>query len=464
MKVSMNIDGVCLNVIAEKDSKEISFHFPGCAHRKHVRAAENKCLGIISGNPAPLTMHMEIARDPMNNITKYLCTKTSLNKEDFAFFRLRMIGIIRLMNAHGHVGTEGINISIKDFEPIEQTRICSMEPYDLPKLEIIQLENETMQDENDIYEDEDVDMLSFTSRALVVVPTPSSVEKTLNERCPEHILHNKKWKLTAENMLYEGCKPSEFIAFLDKCDKEITDNEDVKREFLRFTADNALNKLKITNELEKLKVTNELEILKVQKTSELEKLKVEVEKIKETNRTSLADKKIERVKQDCLKIKAEYQKLSLMKKQTSSRPATVEEIRATNVRVIPSHLEGRRVIGNEIYASNEDDLKENDIIIEKDDASVPMVVTKSKTYIQRRLDLCREDFRNSNSKKKTYLLTNDADMNALGDNPDIFFHGIIENQNRFSKNHRGCGGDVDCALGLFRKNDKLVARALFRKT
>ena len=178
----------------------------------------------------------------MNNITKYLCTKTSLNKEDFAFFRLRMIGIIRLMNAHGHVGTEGINISIKDFEPIEQTRICSMEPYDLPKLEIIQLENETMQDENDIYEDEDVDMLSFTSRALVVVPTPSSVEKTLNERCPEHILHNKKWKLTAENMLYEGCKPSEFIAFLDKCDKEITDIEDVKREFLRFTADNALNK------------------------------------------------------------------------------------------------------------------------------------------------------------------------------------------------------------------------------
>ena len=58
------------------------------------------------------------------------------------------------------------------------------------------------------------------------------------------------------------------------CDKEITDNEDVKREFLRFTADNALNKLKITNELEKLKVTNELEILKVQETSELEKLKV----------------------------------------------------------------------------------------------------------------------------------------------------------------------------------------------
>ena len=258
------------------------------------------------------------------------------------------------------------------------------------------------------------------------------VEKILSERCPEHILNNKKWKLEAENMIYERCRPKEFITFLNRCDDEIAEN--MKREFLIFTAD---------NELEKLKVTNELETLKVQETSALEKLKVEVEKIKETNRPSLADKKIERVKQECLKIKAEYQKLSLMKKQKMVRPATVEEVRATNVRVIPNHLEGRRVIGNEIYASNEDDLKENDIIIEENNVSVPMIVSTSKTNIQRRLDLCRDDFINSNSKKKTYVLTNNADSTAVGNIPNIMFYGIIENQERFSNNHRGCGGDVD---------------------
>ena len=96
----------------------------------------------------------------------------------------------------------------------------------------------------------------------------------------------------------------------------------MKREFLKFNAE---------NELEKLKVT---------KTSELEKLKVEVEKIKETNRLSLADKKIERVKQQTMKIKVEIKKISLMQEQTNIRPSTIEEIISTNARVIPSHIEG----------------------------------------------------------------------------------------------------------------------------
>ena len=72
-----------------------------------------------------------------------------------------------------------------------------------------------------------------------------------------------------------------------------------------------------------------------------------------------------------------------------------------------------------------------------------MIVSTSKTNIQRRLDLCRNDFINSSSKKKTYVLTNNADITAVGNIPNIMFYGIIENQERFSNNHRGCGGDVD---------------------
>ena len=48
-------------------------------------------------------------------------------------------------------------------------------------------------------------MSSFTSNAMVAIPTPTSVAKILSERCPEHILNNKKWKLEAENMIYERC-------------------------------------------------------------------------------------------------------------------------------------------------------------------------------------------------------------------------------------------------------------------
>ena len=290
---------------------------------------------------------MELARDPINTLGKHLSTKYALNKEDIAFLRLRMIGLIDIMNKRGHVGPDGINILLGDFEPIEQTRICSVDPYDFPNLKILDdIKKEPMQDYDNDEEQEDVEMPSFTSSAMITIPTPSSVAKMLIERCPEHILSNKKWKLEAENMLYERCKPREFILFLNRCDKELSDNEDVKQNFFKFNAENTLQKmkennvsLKETSDLEKLKVTNELEKLKVQETSELEKLKVEVEKIKETNRPSLADKKIERVKQECLKIKAEYQKLSLMKKQKMVRPATVEEVRATNVRVIPNHTD-----------------------------------------------------------------------------------------------------------------------------
>ena len=339
----MNIEDICVNVIAERDGKCIAFTFPSRAPRKNVRAAENKYLKISSGKPVPLNRHMELARDPINTIGKHLSTKYALNKKDIAFLRLRMIGLIDIMNKHGHVGPDGINISLDDFEPIEQTRICSVDPYDFPKLKI-DMEEEPLQDYDNDDEIEDVEMPSFTSSAMVTMPTPISVEKMLVERCPEHILSNKKWK--REIMLYGRCKPREFIVFLNRCDNEIRENEDAKQEFFKFNAENTLHKmqednvsLKETSDLEKLKVTNELEKLKVQETSELEKLKVEVEKIKETNRPSLADKKIERVKQECLKIKAEYQKLSLMKKQKMVRPATVEEVRATNVRVIPNHAD-----------------------------------------------------------------------------------------------------------------------------
>ena len=448
MKAMMNIGGVFINVIAESDAKEISFHFIGSAPRSHIRAAENKYLGITSGKPASLEKHMKIASDPIGTLVNHINNKSSLNKDDCTFFRLRMIAVIDIINKCGHVGPDGINISLGDFEPIEQTRICSVKPYDLPKLITINVEDVSMPYENEVqkeYVHEDLEMSSFTSNAMVAIPTPTSVAKILSERCPEHILNNKKWKLEAENMIYERCRPKEFITFLNRCDDEIAEN--MKKAFLKFNAE---------NELEKLKVT---------KTSELEKLKVEVEKIKETNRLSLADKKIERVKQQTMKIKVEIKKISLMQEQTNIRPSTIEEIISTNARVIPSHIEGRRVIGNKIYASNEDDLKENDII-QEDNSSIPMTVSKSKdnvTYIQKRFNFCREAFLKSKSNKKTYVLTNNADMHAIGNIPNVMFYGIID-QKRFSNDHYGCGDEVDCALGLFRKNNKLVARAMFRKT
>ena len=46
MKVLMLIEDVCVNVIAERDAKNIAFTYPGCATRTNVRAAENKYLGI----------------------------------------------------------------------------------------------------------------------------------------------------------------------------------------------------------------------------------------------------------------------------------------------------------------------------------------------------------------------------------------------------------------------------------
>ncbi len=134
MKVLMLIEDVCVNVIAERDAKNITFTYPGCATWTNVRAAENKYLGITSGKPAPREKHMDIARDPINTIGKHLSTKYSLKKEDIMFLRLRMICVIRFMNARGHIGLDGINISLSEFDSIEQTRICSVEPYDLPKL------------------------------------------------------------------------------------------------------------------------------------------------------------------------------------------------------------------------------------------------------------------------------------------------------------------------------------------
>ena len=105
---------------------------------------------------------------------------------------------------------------------------------------------------------------------------------------------------------------------------------------------------------------------------------------------------------------------------------------------------------NEIYAFNEDDLKENDII-QDDDSFIHMVVSKSQenaTYIRRRLELCWDNFLKSKSNKKTHVLTDNTDINAVGNIPKVVFYGIIENQ-RFSNTHHGCCGDVDCALGLY---------------
>ena len=94
-----------------------------------------------------------------------------------------------------------------------------------------------------------------------------------------------------------------------------------------------------------------------------------------------------------------------------------------NERVLPSQLEGRRVIGDEIYASNEDDLKENDII-QDDDSSISIVVSKSQDnaiYIRRRLELSRDNFLKSKSNKKTYVLTDNVDIDAVGNIPKVIF-------------------------------------------
>ena len=118
---------------------------------------------------------MELARDPINTIGKHLSTKYALNREDITFLRLRMLCVIRFMNAHGQVGLDGLTISLSEFDPIEQTRICSVEPYDLPVLEILHMDNEPIQDGHEIHEEcEDVEMSSFTSNAMVAIPTSST--------------------------------------------------------------------------------------------------------------------------------------------------------------------------------------------------------------------------------------------------------------------------------------------------
>ena len=83
---------------------------------------------------------------------------------------------------------------------------------------------------------------------------------------------------------------------------------------------------------------------------------------------------------------------------------------------------------NEIYAFNEDDLKENDII-QDDDSFIHMVVSKSQenaTYIRRRLELCWDNFLKSKSNKKTHVLTDNADINAVGNIPKVVVYGIIK--------------------------------------
>ena len=85
MKAMMNINGIFINVIAESDAKEISFHFIGSAPRSHIRAAENKYLGITSGKPVPREKHMDIARDPINTFGKHLSTKYSLKRKTLCF-------------------------------------------------------------------------------------------------------------------------------------------------------------------------------------------------------------------------------------------------------------------------------------------------------------------------------------------------------------------------------------------
>ena len=44
MEVSVIIDGVVVNVIAEHDGHKISFQFPGGAPRRNIRSTENKYM------------------------------------------------------------------------------------------------------------------------------------------------------------------------------------------------------------------------------------------------------------------------------------------------------------------------------------------------------------------------------------------------------------------------------------
>ena len=70
------------------------------------------------------------------------------------------------------------------------------------------------------------------------------------------------------------------------------------------------------------------------------------------------------------------------------------------------------------------------------------------SYIFRNVSTYAEKHLSNPKARRTYVLTNNADMHAIGKITNIVFHGIID-QKRFSNNHRRCEVEVDCALGLF---------------
>lgn len=125
-----------VEVFPGKDGKTMRIRRERGALPFDVQGAERSFLGASKKwkcSEYPTDQVLVMCADPLGTCGKHYREGRSYPDKAIVHYRELGIGIKRALARGGHVGPEGITVKLADFSPLEQSRMCSPEPYQFPE-------------------------------------------------------------------------------------------------------------------------------------------------------------------------------------------------------------------------------------------------------------------------------------------------------------------------------------------